>query len=98
MEKIFLDFYSQPSRFSFHHFTRGRHGIFGRIHRFVIPLLKAAVPVFIDTVSDYITKDISLTQAITDNVKPSINKLKRKLIENNHNGIDHRRKVRAVSV
>ena len=68
----------------------------GTLTRFTIPLLRTVIPVIMGTVTDYFTKDISLTQAITDNVKPSINKLKRKLMENH--GIDPRRKIRAVSV
>ena len=71
MENVFIDFYSQPSHLSQqYHPTRGQGcGIMGKIIRFAIPLLKAVVPVLVGTVSDYLTKDVSLTQAFTDNVR-----------------------------
>ena len=93
MDRIFLDFYSHSHP---RVFTKRRGGLMGALARFTIPLLKTVIPVLVGTVSDYFTKDISLTQAITDNVRPRINKLKRKW--NNNHGSDHRRKIRAVSI
>jgi hypothetical protein len=93
MENIFFDFYSQPGP-SVTRFFKG-HGLMGSMTRFAIPLLKTVVPIVMGTVSDYFSKDISFTQAISDNL--TINKLKRKLIDNHH-GNDHRRQIRARSV
>ena len=93
MEDIFFDFYSQPGN-SVTRYFKG-HGLMGNMTRFAIPLLKTVVPIVIGTVSDYFSKDISFTQAISDNI--TINKLKQKLMLNHH-GNNHRRQIRARSV
>ena len=98
MESALFNFYSQPSPSSS---VTGRHfktrGLLGSITRFAIPLLRAVIPVVIDSVSDYFTKDISFTRALANNV--TINKLKRKLtIYSRQHGQHYRRKIRARSV
>ena len=86
MNESFVKIYSQPSNGNYLPYYRGvsreliGHGVFGSLMRYTFPIAKALAPHALNVVHDVVNKSAPiLTQALTSQTPTVINKLKRKL-------------------